>query len=164
MQSCWWLLPCQGLLSQGGVRDPGRKINTLYLEFARALPGIRPKAFIVENVSGMVRHNFSHLLKTQIKVFTEAGYRVRAEVLNAADFGVAQERRRIFIVGLRSDLGMDYAFPVPTWRRDSAYDDRSSACQACQIGRRASSMHESSIGTTCLVIGVGIGRCRARRR
>ena len=54
------------------------------------------------------------MLEDQIKVFTEAGYRVRAEVLNAADFGVAQERRRIFIVGLRSDLGMDYAFPVPT--------------------------------------------------
>lgn len=105
--------PCQGF-SQGGVRDPGRKINTLYLEFARALQSIRPKAFIVENVSGMVRRNFSHLLEDQIKVFTEAGYRVRAEVLNAADFGVAQERRRIFIVGLRSDLGMDYAFPVPT--------------------------------------------------
>ena len=46
--------PCQGF-SQGGVRDPGRKINTLYLEFARALQSIRPKAFIVENVSGMVR-------------------------------------------------------------------------------------------------------------
>ena len=105
--------PCQGF-SQGGVRDPGRKINTLYLEFARALGQIKPKAFIVENVSGMVRRNFRHLLDDQIKVFTAAGYRVKAEVLNAADFGVAQDRRRIFIVGLRSDLGQDYAFPVPT--------------------------------------------------
>jgi len=105
--------PCQGF-SQGGVRDPSRHINTLYLEFARALHSIYPKAFIVENVSGMVRKNFRHLLDDQIKVFTEAGYRVKAEVLNAADFGVAQERRRIFIVGLRNDFEMEYQFPFPT--------------------------------------------------
>lgn len=105
--------PCQGF-SQGGVRDPSRKINTLYLEFARALTQIRPKAFVVENVSGMVRANFSHLLESQYKVFTEAGYKVKAQVLNAADFGVAQERRRIFIVGIRDDLEVDYQFPEPT--------------------------------------------------
>lgn len=105
--------PCQGF-SQGGKRDPSRKINTLYLEFARALRQIQPKAFIVENVSGMVRTNFKHLLEDQFKVFTEAGYQVQAQVLNAADYGVAQDRRRIFIVGLRSDLGTSYAFPEPT--------------------------------------------------
>lgn len=110
--------PCQGF-SQGGVRDPGRKINTLYLEFARALSDIKPKAFIVENVSGMVRRNYSHLLQDQIKVFSEAGYAVKAEVLNAADFGVAQERRRIFIVGVRSDLGIEYHFPTPTHTNES---------------------------------------------
>ena len=105
--------PCQGF-SQGGLRDPSRKINTLYLEFARALGVIRPKAFIVENVSGMVRRNFSHLLEHQFKVFAEAGYRVKAQVLNAADYGVAQERKRIFIVGVRDDLGVEYNFPEPT--------------------------------------------------
>ncbi len=105
--------PCQGF-SQGGLRDPSRKINTLYLEFARALNAIRPKAFIVENVSGMVRKNFSHLLEDQFKVFGEVGYQVKAKVLNAVDFGVAQERKRIFIVGVRNDLGVDYEFPEPT--------------------------------------------------
>ncbi len=105
--------PCQGF-SQGGLRDPSRKINTLYLEFARALRVIRPKAFIVENVSGMVRKNFSHLLEDQFKVFQEAGYRVKAQVLNAVDYGVAQERKRIFIVGLRNDFGLEYEFPKPT--------------------------------------------------
>lgn len=105
--------PCQGF-SQGGKRDPSRKINTLYLEFARALRQIRPKAFVVENVSGMVRANFRHLLDDQFKVFTEVGYQVTAQVLNAADYGVPQERRRIFIVGLREDMGVTYAFPEPT--------------------------------------------------
>lgn len=105
--------PCQGF-SQGGVRDATRKINYLYLEFARALQAINPMAFIVENVSGMVRKNFEHLLVDQKKIFTEAGYRVKAQVLNAADFGVAQDRRRIFIVGIREDFGVEYNFPSPT--------------------------------------------------
>jgi len=105
--------PCQGF-SQGGAREAGRRINTLYIEFARALNLIKPKAFIVENVSGMVRKNFQHLLSSQIAMFSEAGYRVKAEVLNAADFGVAQDRRRIFIVGIRDDFDDEYHFPGPT--------------------------------------------------
>lgn len=105
--------PCQGF-SQGGLRNPDRKINTLYLEFARALKVIKPKAFIVENVSGMFRKNFRHLLDDQLKIFSELGYRVNAEILNAAEFGVAQERKRIFIVGVREDFGIDYVFPSPT--------------------------------------------------
>jgi DNA (cytosine-5)-methyltransferase 1 len=109
--------PCQGF-SQGGLRDPARRINLLYLEFARALRAIQPKAFIVENVSGMMRKDFSHLLADQIKAFGEAGYRVEKKVLNAQDYGVAQERKRIFIVGLRKDLGLDYVFPEPTHGKD----------------------------------------------
>jgi DNA (cytosine-5)-methyltransferase 1 len=105
--------PCQGF-SQGGVRDPSAKINYLYREFDRALRLIKPKAFVVENVSGMVRANFTHLLKNQITRFRSAGYRVKWALLNAMDFGVAQERKRIFIVGIRSDLGVEYHFPKPT--------------------------------------------------
>lgn len=105
--------PCQGF-SQGGVRDPSRRINTLYLEFARALAQMKPKAFIVENVSGMVRTNYRHLLQDQLKVFAEIGYDVKSALLNAADYGVAQERKRILIVGTRNDLGADYQFPKAT--------------------------------------------------
>ena len=105
--------PCQGF-SQGGARQADRKINTLYLEFARALTVIKPKAFVVENVSGMVRKNFEHLLEHQIKVFTDAGYDVSAKVLNAAEYGVPQERKRIFIVGIDKKFGVKYKFPEPT--------------------------------------------------
>ncbi|HGG1296196.1 TPA: DNA cytosine methyltransferase [Escherichia coli] len=105
--------PCQGF-SQGGARKADRKINTLYLEFARALSKIKPKAFIVENVSGMVRRNFEHLLKDQFKVFEEAGYTVSSQILNASHYGVSQDRKRIFIVGIRKDYGITYKFPKPT--------------------------------------------------
>lgn len=105
--------PCQGF-SQGGVRDPSRSINYLYLEFRRALAQIRPKAFVVENVSGMVRENYKHLLDDQLRVFRLCGYRVKHQVLNSAHFGVPQERKRIFLVGIRSDIDAEYTFPTPT--------------------------------------------------
>lgn len=106
--------PCQGF-SQGGVRKADRKINTLYLEFARALRIVKPKAFIVENVSGMVRSNFEHLLKDQFKVFEEAGYRVKSQILNASHYGVAQDRKRIFIVGIHDKFGIDFTFPEASY-------------------------------------------------
>lgn len=102
--------PCQGF-SQGGVRDANRKINFLYQEFDRALRQIRPKAFIVENVSGMQRADLKHLLRNQLTRFRLAGYRVNWAILKAEEFGVPQERRRLFIVGIRSDFGLMYEFP-----------------------------------------------------
>lgn len=106
--------PCQGF-SQAGVRDPGRKINYLYREFDRALRQIKPKAFIVENVSGMKRTDFRHLLLNQVTRFRMAGYRVAFDLLDARAFGVPQERKRLFIVGIRSDLNKRYVFPVPAF-------------------------------------------------
>ena len=105
--------PCQGY-SQGGARDASRKVNTLYREFDRALRQIRPKAFIVENVPGMARSNNKHLLQSQIIRYRLAGYRVRYEILNAADYGLPQERRRLFIVGINSRCDVKYEFPKPT--------------------------------------------------
>jgi len=105
--------PCQGF-SQGGAREASRKINYLYREFGRALRQIKPKAFIVENVSGMVRADFTHLLKNQLKNFRHAGYVVTWKLLNAADYGVAQQRSRVLIVGLRKNLGQAYIFPEPS--------------------------------------------------
>lgn len=105
--------PCQGF-SQGGVRDASASINFLYREFDRALRQMKPKAFIVENVSGMKREDNIHLYSNQLRRFRLAGYRVSSKVVCAADFGVCQERKRLFFVGVRSDLGVAYEFPSPT--------------------------------------------------
>lgn len=105
--------PCQGF-SVGGTRDPNRSINYLYREFDRALRAIRPKAFIVENVAGMVRASHAHLLNNQLTRFRLAGYKVSHKVLDAREYGVPQERSRLFFVGIRSDFGLHYAFPEPT--------------------------------------------------
>ena len=105
--------PCQGF-SVGGVREADRKINYLYREFDRALRQIKPKAFIVENVSGMRNANNQHLAVNQLTRFRMAGYKVDWSVLDARAYGVAQERTRMFFVGIRSDLGVRYEFPEPT--------------------------------------------------
>ena len=109
--------PCQGF-SVGGVRDPCRNVNFLYREFDRALRSIKPKAFIVENVAGMRYGSNIELFKNQIVRFRFAGYRVQWRILNAADFGVPQERARLFFVGLRSDIEANYNFPEPTHNRN----------------------------------------------
>lgn len=105
--------PCQGY-SQGGRRDDGDKINFLYREFDRALRQVRPLAFIVENVDGMRFAQNHHLLQNQLTRFRLAGYRVAWAVLNAKDYGLAQDRRRLLLVGIRSSEKITFRFPSPT--------------------------------------------------
>ena len=106
--------PCQGY-SQGGARDASRPINTLYMQFGRILREAKPKAFIVENVPGMARSNNKHILIKQLDLFKGAGYCIREpQTINATDYGLPQERQRIFIVGIREDLKVEYQFPEPT--------------------------------------------------
>lgn len=105
--------PCQSY-SQAGSRQWNSKTNYLYRQYDRVLRTVKPKAFIVENVNGMAFGANHKLLLNQIYRYRLAGYRVKWAVLNAKDFGVAQNRRRIFLVGVRSDIDFNYEFPEPT--------------------------------------------------
>jgi DNA (cytosine-5)-methyltransferase 1 len=105
--------PCQGY-SQGGRRSEKDKINFLYQHFDRALRKIRPRAFIVENVDGMRFAQNAHLLRAQVTRFRMAGYRANWRVLDAKDYGLAQDRKRLFIVGIQSSERKRYVFPDPT--------------------------------------------------
>lgn len=105
--------PCTGY-SQGGRRTESDQINFLYQEFDRALRQVRPLAFIVENVDGMRFAQNQHLLNNQLVRFRSAGYATEWRVLDAKEYGLAQDRRRLFIVGIRSGEGMRYSFPAPT--------------------------------------------------
>ena len=104
--------PCQGF-TQGGRRKPEDLINYLYRQFDRVLRILTPRAFVVENVYGMAFGENRRLLSNQLQRYRLAGYRVKWQVLNALDHGVAQSRRRVFIVGISSDLDFEYEFPAP---------------------------------------------------
>lgn len=90
--------------------------NFLYLEFLRALKVATPKYFFVENVRGMVCAQNGWFFEQQIKGFTKMGYKVSTSMLNAVDYGVAQSRQRVFLVGVRNDIALeyDYKFLPPT--------------------------------------------------
>ena len=104
--------PCQGY-TQGGKRDWNSPLNFLYREFHRALNDIRPRAFIVENVIGMTFGANKVQLADQLALYGK-DYDVKHTVLNAKDYGVAQNRRRVFLVGVRKDLNFRYDFLPPT--------------------------------------------------
>jgi DNA (cytosine-5)-methyltransferase 1 len=106
--------PCQGF-TQGGRRNSGDSINYLYQHFDRVLRVVGPKAFVVENVNGMAYGENRGLLNNQLCRYRFAGYRVQWKVLNAKEHGVAQDRRRVFIVGVRSDIDFQYVFPKPAY-------------------------------------------------
>ena len=103
--------PCQGF-SISGPRNFYDKRNRLYLDFIRMVKKIRPKAFIIENVPGLAALFAGEVKKKIIDEFSKAGYTVNAQILNASDYGVPQNRKRIFFVGLKSkEL---FQFPLPT--------------------------------------------------
>ena len=109
--------PCQSF-SMGGNRDPEKDERThLYQEFGRCLNQVSPKYFVAENVSGLKKLQNGKFLEEQTKLFEsigKTGYRLSIAVLNARDYGVPQVRKRVFIVGVRKDLGTAYCFPQPT--------------------------------------------------
>ncbi|HTV49215.1 MAG TPA: DNA cytosine methyltransferase [Phycisphaerae bacterium] len=134
--------PCQPF-SQAGKRIGRSDEREMFPHFIRAVRECNPKTFIIENVKGL-RHrsflnyfnyivlqlNFPHIQRRKGEKWTEhraklerfmtsgkydgVRYNVVWQVLNAADYGVAQRRERVFIVGVRADLGIEYSFPLVT--------------------------------------------------
>ncbi|WP_438297392.1 DNA (cytosine-5-)-methyltransferase [Sporosarcina sp. FA15] len=85
----------------------------LFFEMVRILKEKQPKAFIAENVKGLLSANAGKALPLILESFTDAGYDVFYQLLNSADYGVPQKRERVFIVGIRKDIKGNYTFPKP---------------------------------------------------
>lgn len=107
--------PCQGF-SLTGPRKLKDKRNKLYMSMLSAVKEFSPSAFLIENVRGMAGLYQGKVLKDIITQFHKAGYNVEYRILNAADYGVPQVRNRLFIVGIRKDIG-NFEFPEPTHRQ-----------------------------------------------
>jgi DNA (cytosine-5)-methyltransferase 1 len=103
--------PCQGF-STTGKRELGDQRNQLFREYARLLAGLRPRAFVMENVSGMVKGDFKIIFAEILRTLKACGYRVKARLLNAMFFGVPQSRERMIFVGVREDLGVEPSHPA----------------------------------------------------
>lgn len=107
--------PCQGF-SLSGKRMLDDPRNVLYKSFVRMVATIQPKAFVMENVPGLVRLFNGQVKEQVIEDFTNIGYKVKMNQLTACDFGVPQARTRVFFVGINTKKvkNSDYIFPEPT--------------------------------------------------
>ena len=106
--------PCQGFSTArlSNATDKVYKINTsrnhLYLEFFRTVDLVRPKFFLIENVRGLTSLNNGAFVSDIVERFGDIGYNVSYQILNASDYGVPQNRQRVFFVGL---LDGQFTFP-----------------------------------------------------
>lgn len=104
--------PCQGF-SLAGNHDPDDVRNLLPYEYARLLKEAQPAFFLMENVKGLLSKKQRIHFDAIRDLFSAAGYRLERKLLNAWDYGVAQTRERVFIVGFRSDLEVAFEWPPP---------------------------------------------------
>jgi len=106
--------PCQSWSEAGSLRGINDKRGQLFFDFIRILAKKQPKFFLAENVSGMLLPKHKEALENIKSMFKECGYTLSFKLLNASDFGVPQDRKRVFFIGYRNDLGIDFSFPKPT--------------------------------------------------
>ena len=103
--------PCQGFSTIGKRRLEDER-NLLIFHFQRLVSSLQPRYFIMENVPGLVSGKFLPVFDRLKAAFIEVGYDCDHRILNASDFGVPQDRRRLFLLGSRTDRDMA-SFPEP---------------------------------------------------
>lgn len=105
--------PCQSWSEAGAGRGIADSRGKLFYEFIRILKDKRPKFFVAENVSGMLADLHKEAVKNILSHFEEAGYNITVNLVNAANYDVPQDRKRVFYIGFRKDLNINYKFPEP---------------------------------------------------
>ncbi len=126
--------PCQSWSEAGALRGINDERGKLFYEYIRILKDKKPKFFVAENVSGMLSDIHREAVQNIIKNFEDAGYLVSVTLVNAADYGVPQDRKRVFYIGTRKDLNIKFSFPPPQEKkhtlRDAIWDLQDSAIPA----------------------------------
>lgn len=110
--------PCQSWSEAGSLRGINDARGKLFFEYIRILKDKKPKFFLAENVSGMLANRHAEAVQNILKMFKESGYDVSLTLVNAKDYGVAQERKRVFYIGFREDLHIDFKFPKGSTEKD----------------------------------------------
>lgn len=136
--------PCQSWSEAGALRGIEDDRGKLFYDYIRILKNKQPKFFLAENVSGMLANRHSEAVKNIVAMFGECGYNVSVTLVNAKDYGVAQERRRVFYIGFRKDLGIKFEFPKGSTEedekkitlRDIIWDLQDTAVPACDKNHR----------------------------
>ena len=110
--------PCQGFSVANTKRHVGDERNELYKQLIRVIKSKSPKFFLAENVKGLTSLAKGEVFKMILNDFSSIGYQVQYKIMNAADYGVPQNRLRVVIVGVRNDIHWKYNYPEPTHDKD----------------------------------------------
>lgn len=102
--------PCQGF-STSGKRNPNDPRNKLFKQLIKFVNAFKPEIFVMENVSGLLTMNKGRVFDKISKSFQEIGYYVKHDVLTASDFGIPQNRKRVFIIGTKKEIPKSKLFP-----------------------------------------------------
>ena len=111
--------PCQSWSEAGSLRGIEDSRGKLFYEYIRILREKQPKFFLAENVSGMLANRHADAVQNIISSFIDCGYDVFVNLVNAKDYGVAQERKRVFYIGFRKDLKISFQFPEGSTKDNS---------------------------------------------
>lgn len=106
--------PCQSWSAAGAKRGIADQRGRLFYEFVRLLDAKKPRFFLAENVSGMLLPKHQAALENIKLMFQGCGYSLSFKRLNAKDYGIPQDRKRVFFVGYRNDLNLSFQFPAPS--------------------------------------------------
>jgi DNA (cytosine-5)-methyltransferase 1 len=117
--------PCQSFSTVNPNKDTNDDRANLYKELVKVLKEKQPKFFIAENVKGLMTLQKGEILKRVLREFKSVGYNVKYKLLLASNFGIPQRRERLFIVGIRKDLNIDYNFPEDTHSENSLFQKKS---------------------------------------
>lgn len=110
--------PCQSWSEAGSLRGIEDARGQLFFEYIRLLKELKPKFFLAENVRGMLADRHSDAVKNIINLFENAGYNVSLNMVNAKNYGIAEERKRVFYIGFRKDLNIKFEFPKGSTESD----------------------------------------------
>lgn len=111
--------PCQSWSEAGTLKGIDDDRGKLFYDYIRILKNKKPKFFLAENVSGMLSVRHSEAVKNFTSMFEQSGYDISLTLVNAKDYGVAQERKRVFFIGFRKDLNVNFTFPKGSTKNDS---------------------------------------------
>lgn len=105
--------PCQSFSMVGKRKGLDDDRGLLIFEFVRLLNEIKPKVFIFENVRGLLNHNNGETWKIILDNFNTIGYDIHYNILNSKDYGIPQNRERLFVVGFRDKTSFEFPKPIP---------------------------------------------------
>lgn len=105
--------PCQSWSEAGALKGIDDARGQLFYDYIRILKAKQPKFFLAENVVGMLSKRHSEAVENIKKMFVDCGYDLTVTLINVADYGIPQDRKRVFYIGFRKDLNVDFHFPKP---------------------------------------------------